>query len=471
MSSAATWTSWEGRTVEGKFPLRQWLGGSDHSVVFATELPGADGGRAAIKLISMDDADAERQIARWRGSSQLSQRALIRIFETGRCRIDEKPLLYVVMECADDNLGQILPQRALSPDEVGEMLPPLLDALSYLHSRGFVHSRVKPSNILAVGDQLKLSSEQITSISEPASATTRRDEYDAPELAAGIVSPAGDVWSVGMTLVAAFTQNASFAPEAQGSPGLPDTIPEPFRGIARDCLQLDPKQRRSIADIKARLQPEGRSVPAPAMPARRAATRGYSRPWRLMIPVAVVLIIVLGWGLFHRSSKLEDSGTANPTPVANNSTAANSAVTSATAPSSPATNSAQPKPADSSAAKAKPPAHPTPAPASPPETLIPTQGSVVHQVLPEIPPHARNTISGTIKIAVHVEVDASGKVTSARLTSPGPSRYFSSLVLKSAQQWEFAAPRVNGQPTPSAWMLRFRLRRGSTQVSPEIARR
>ena len=470
MSSAATWKSWEGRTVEGKFPLQQWLGGSDHSVVFVTELPG-DGGKAAIKLISVEEADADRQIARWRASSQLSQRALIRIFETGRCRIDEKPLLYVVMECADDNLAQILPQRALSPEEGGEMLPPLLDALSYLHSRGFVHSGVKPSNILAVGDQLKLSADQITSISEPASAHKRRDEYDAPELAAGIVSPAGDVWSVGMTLVAALTQNASFSPEAQATPGLPDTVPEPFRGIARDCLQLDPKQRRSIADIKARLQPEGRSVPAPVMAAKSAMPGASVRSWRLLIPVVVVLAIVLGWGLFHRSSKLEDSGTANPNSPASNSPAANQPTTNSTAPSSPGTNSAQSKPADNLAAKPKPPANPTPVPASPPETLLPTHGSVVHQVLPEIPPHARNTISGTIKIAVHVDVDPSGKVTSAKLTSAGPSRYFANLTLKAAQEWEFAAPRVNGQPTPSAWILRFRLRRSSTQVSPEMARR
>ena len=430
--------------------------------MFVTELPGGEGGKAAIKLISLDDADAERQIARWRASSQLAHRALIRIFETGRCRIDEKSLLYVVMECADDNLAEILPQRALTPEEVGEMLPPLLDALSYLHTRGFIHSHVKPSNILAVGDQLKLSADQIIALSEPVSAGKRRDEYDAPELAAGIVSPAGDLWSVGMTLVAALTQNASFSPEALGGPGLPDTVPEPFRGIARDCLQLDPKQRRSVADIKARLLPEGRSVPAPATAPRPTAASGSSRSWRLLIPVAVVLAIVFGWGLFHRSSKLEDSATANPNSGASNSTATNRTATNAPTTKPGGSPTSNPTP---------PPARPTPAPASPPASLLPTQGSVVHQVLPEIPIHARNTISGTIKIAVHVDVDASGRVTSAKLTSAGPSRYFANLTLKAAQQWEFAAPRVNGQPTPSAWILRFRLRRGSTQVSPEIARR
>jgi hypothetical protein len=28
---------WEGRIVDGKFPLQKWLGGSEHSAVFLTE--------------------------------------------------------------------------------------------------------------------------------------------------------------------------------------------------------------------------------------------------------------------------------------------------------------------------------------------------------------------------------------------------------------------------------------------------
>ena len=78
-----------------------------------------------------------------------------------------------------------------------------------------------------------------------------------------------------------------------------------------------------------------------------------------------------------------------------------------------------------------------------------------------------NTITGTIKINARVEVDASGKVTEAKLVNRGPSEYFANLVLKAAQRWEFVAPQVGGQPAASAWLLRFRLRRTSIQVSPE----
>src|ERR1700727_138118 len=224
MSSAEVWKTWEGRVIDGKFPLRQWLGGSDHSAVFLTERPGQPSQKFALKLIPADAGDADRQLARWRAAAQLSHPHLIRLYETGHCG---QTLLYAVMEYAEDDLSRVLPQRPLDSAEVTDLLPPGLDGLSYLHSQKFVHGRITPSNILAVNDELKLSTDQVTSAGEAHSSRRRRDVYDAPETAAGIVSPEGDLWSVGVTLVAALTQNVSFADEkSQGDPSLPATIAE-----------------------------------------------------------------------------------------------------------------------------------------------------------------------------------------------------------------------------------------------------
>ncbi len=468
MSSPEAWKKWEGR-VDGKFPLRQWLGGSEHSAVFLTERPGQSE-KVAIKLIA-SDADADRQLSHWRAAAQLSHPHLMRIYEAGRCRLDGTPLLYLVMEYAEEDLSEILPQRALAPSEVTDLLPPLLDALSFLHSKGFVHGRVKPSNVHAMGDQLKLSADQIVATTEPAS--RRRDVYDAPETAAGIVSPAGDVWSIGVTLVAALTQNVSFEGSAEADPSHPDpappdTVPQPFRGIARECLHLDPKRRCSLAEIQARLLPAGRSVPAP-VPVGEPPAPAYGSAWRIVIPVAVLLLFVLGLFFYRTIFPGKPSSQLGPVKIEDSAPAPAPAepVRSSPTTSNPATSN--PTPSNLTTTK---PAPPNPAPASvpvppAPKATAPTRGEVVHQVVPEVPQSARNTITGTVKVTVHVDVDSSGKVTAAKFKSAGPSKYFAGQAMKAAERWEFSPPVVDGKPAASAWVLQFRFKRTSAQASSE----
>ena len=148
---------WVGRVIDGRFTLLQWLGGSESSDVFLTELPDNPTQKAAIKLVPADTVDADAYIAGWAATTTLSHPHLIRLFHTGRCQINSSVLLYAVMEYAEENLSQIIPERPLTPAEAREMLPPVLDALSFLHERSFVHGRLKPSNIMVVDNQLKIS--------------------------------------------------------------------------------------------------------------------------------------------------------------------------------------------------------------------------------------------------------------------------------------------------------------------------
>ncbi len=143
---------WEGQVVNGKFPLRQYLGGSERSAVFLTEYGEREFQQSAIKLIPADSQNAKLQLSRWELTTKLSHPHLIRLFQMGRCQLDNMELLYMVMEYAEEDLSQVLPDRPLTPEEAREMLVPTLDALAFLHSNGFVHAHLKPSNILAVND-------------------------------------------------------------------------------------------------------------------------------------------------------------------------------------------------------------------------------------------------------------------------------------------------------------------------------
>ncbi len=272
------------------FPLRQYLGGSDRSAVFLTERRGRDPQRAAIKLITVDPANTANQLAQWEFAAKLSHPHLLRLFETGSCQLDSVVLLYVVMEYAEENLGQILPQRPLTPEETRDLLEPALDALAFIHGKGLVHGRLKPSNVMAAQDQLKLSSDSLMKVGEPVAGSARASAYDAPEIASGKILPASDSWSLGVTLMEALTQRLPAREIGMGEP-MPETVPAPFMGIAHCCLRRDPERRCSAADIAARLRSTSSSPLSMAQGPSTLRIPAAAGKWRYILPVAVVALV------------------------------------------------------------------------------------------------------------------------------------------------------------------------------------
>lgn len=246
---------WVGQIVDGIYPLLEWLGGSDHSAVFLTEYKAAAAPKAAIKLVAADET-ADLRLASWELATNLTHRNLLRVFATGRCFLAGNDLLYSVIELADENLSEVVPQRALRPDETRQMLCPVLDALEYLHGKGFVHGDLKPANILASGDDLKISTDTIVRAGEAQAPWKKSGPYDAPEAISGALTPAADVWALGNTLVEVMTQHLpDWQPGPNREPVVPVDMPAPFQEIARLCLRLEPQRRASIADIAARMNP------------------------------------------------------------------------------------------------------------------------------------------------------------------------------------------------------------------------
>jgi TonB family protein len=447
------WKELTGQVVNNEFHLVQYLGGSDASAVFLTERKGE---KAAIKLIPAA-ADAEARLSRWDTARKLSHSNLIQLFAADRCELDNQEFLFVLMEYAEEELSQVLPQRALTPSEVKDMLPQVLNALAYVHSRGLVHSRLRPKNILASGDQLKISSDSLCQLGERGSA--RRTIYDAPESASQLL-PAADLWSFGVTLVEALTQRLP-AWDGRGDPVPPQDMPVPFLGIARDCLSFDPRRRPTIADILERLQ--GRPASGKIQISIGAATRPKS-PY--VVPVAAaVLVIGVSVGsvrLFHHRPEPQPmAATAEPTsPAPKVEKAAVPAAAEHVAKSvehKPAAPSAPLAPKLASFDSQSKPKVST-------GELI--QGDVLQKILPQVPESARDTIHGTVRVAVRVHVDANGNVVRTKFDSLGPSKYFARLAQDAARQWKFDPPSRGGQDQPSEWVLRFEFTQHGTKVIP-----
>src|SRR5690348_1724178 len=88
---------WLNQSVDGRFTLEQYLGGSADTAVFLTHVKDA---RAAIKLVSASSVDSDAQLASWRRAAKLSHPNLIRIIDCGRCWLSGNELLYVVNDFA-----------------------------------------------------------------------------------------------------------------------------------------------------------------------------------------------------------------------------------------------------------------------------------------------------------------------------------------------------------------------------------
>jgi TonB family protein len=448
------------RVIDGRFPLLQELGGTEWSSAHLTELDDGRAQKAAIKIFPFESVDIEITTARWEVAETLSHPHLMPLFYSGRCEFEGEDLLYVVTEYADETLSQILPERPLSPRETREMLGPVLGALSYLHQRGLTHGHLRPTNIMVIDDQVKLSPDfgWCSSI---------RNIYDPPEAGAGNVSPAADVWSLGILLVEALTQQPPAWDRSQGGePEIPATIPEPFFTICRECLRTDPEHRCTLAAIEARLNPPQAAEPAvqpaepavePAEPAAEPAEAIVDRSakpsygFRAKIIAGAVLVLLLMVATFTFGWNLTPSSPAPaPQPPVPQLTAA---------PAPPAATAHAP----SRAPTAKPAPAPAPASANPQSGVV--RGLVMHQALPDIPAKIIGAVQGHFKVGIRVEVDPEGNVSQASIDSPGPSSYFANQALRAAQDWKFTPARVNGRAVPSTWLLQFQFGQSQSAVT------
>ena len=502
-----TWNQWEGQVVDGQFPLGRYLGGSDHSAVYACEISQPERRQVAIKFVA-ESTDEDTQLDRWAVAARLSHPSLLSILHSGTCRLGNQELLYVVMELAEENLAEILPQRALTPEETRGFLKPVLEALGYLHEKGLVHTRIKPSNILAIGDQIKLSCDQICPAGAPLIQLGAKNLYEAPEATAGTAIPASDMWSLGGSLVEALTQHQPAWQASQtGELQLAESLPPPFQTIITHMLVRELLKRWNITDLKSELDPsvavramaakasaapytptvaaapKRETAPSPAKPAKRLAPQNPPRaitkrrisPLWYVIPGLGLAAVLVAWISITRSTP---SGSQDFSPVPATTNAASGAVSTKPAKVRPDAERKHPpdKPpsrvtrTDETAAAA-----PAPKPARLSSDVEPANkpakagngGQILDQVMPDVSQKALDTIRGTVRVAVRIHVDPAGSVSSAELDSPGPSKYFADKALEAARKWEFMSAEADGHSVASEWLVRFEFKPTSTKAYPK----
>ncbi len=416
------WKHWEGDIVDGEFPLDEFLGAGELGAVFRTHLPSGDG---AVKLVPARDVQAAHLVEGWKQAQALEHPHLIRILSTGTWRKGGVLLAYLVMEYADENLATVLAERALTGGETLEMLQPTAQALAFLHDRGLVHGRLKPSNILAVNDTLKISRDSVA----PGEASE-------------------DLRGLAATMVHALTQRPVKFEGNDAQTKLIDSLPEPFREIARNCIGESGRSQWSAAELAGWLQSQTNRALAPST---TAAASSRSIVKKRVLTYCVIVLALFAVAVLTVGGLLRHGAAGRVSVVPSSSTKGSEQPPATSLPISPPVEA----PAVKNVGRPHAPAH-----EPPPGHVIDPQEQVVRQVLPEIPAKARRTVSGKAIVAVRVTVDPSGKVTNAAL-QPGGSRYFGKFALAAARNWLFVA---GGGAASREWILRFEITRTDTKV-------
>jgi hypothetical protein len=320
------WTEYEGRTIDGVYPLTKLLRPEGRSAFFSTS--NGTGVPTVIRLIE-SHFDGDQILTRWRGVAALNHPNLVQLKSFGNVLVDETSLVYAVMEPVEANLGEILKERRLTELETRQVATSLLAALEALHSNGFVHEHVMPENVLAVGEVIKLRSDCI------------RETLEGEEGAALKRKDVGDYATV---LLQALTQKRTLEDASRALP-----LPAPFEqivrkgisgewGLAQIAVALKPTTRvaQAIAAAQAVVAPSAPVVPVaamearvegpvetPVMPppsvARRIRVPVDDKPRRFELrgiayAVGTLLIVLLGW-YFVRSRSASRGSAVQKTPA------------------------------------------------------------------------------------------------------------------------------------------------------------
>lgn len=422
--STPDWKQWEAEIVDGQFPLERFLGAGKEGAVFLTHVASGD---AAIRLAPAGNGKTNDLVERWSRAASLDHPHLLRILAVGTWIKEGTPLAYVVTEYAEENLATVLAERALSSDEVLAMLPPIADAMAFLHDRGYVLGNLKPSHVYAVHDIVKISSDAV-----------------APG------DTAADLQALAATITRALTRKPiEFTNEVES--GVVESLPEPIREITRRCLGKDGRSRWSAAELARWLRGEPSSDPVISKPVP-ADTPTADTQLATAKPKRTSFVIVLALALLAviAVSALLRNRTAAPAPVVLQPAPKAIATSPSSAPIQP--------PPEANASTATPTGQHAATPERPSRRAqVLTQDQIVEQVLPDIPVKALHTIHGKPRVVIKAIVNQSGDVTDA-IVQPGGSPYFGRLAAQAVRKWRFVSSSVPSRE----YSLRFEI----TQSGP-----
>src|SRR5919199_644415 len=206
---------------DGRYKILRKLGAGGMADVYLAEDQEL-GRRVAIKMLNDRHANDEQFVERFRREAKnaagLSHPNIVSIFDRGQA----EGTYYIAMEYLDGrSLKELITSRGPAPIHVAvDYARQILAALRVAHRQGVVHRDIKPHNVLVDGEgRIKVTDFGIARAG-PSQMTEEGSiigtaQYLSPEQAQGApVTPASDLYSVGIVLYEILTGSVPFGGES-----------------------------------------------------------------------------------------------------------------------------------------------------------------------------------------------------------------------------------------------------------------
>ncbi len=262
------WTSLPGRILTGGFELQEILAADEWQANLKVRVLGDRELDCAAHCFRLPQSIADEQVAIWQTTRELRHPNLSAPLGAGTLEIEGECIAYAVVRRADESLNAVLAERALTVGETREALDSIAHGLEALHINGLAHGCLSPSQVLAVGEAIKLPVGCVRAFGVRPSLEIQKSAYLAPESTGENLTAEADLWCLGATVFEALTQQAW----TEDLRGHLDAIPEPFATIAFRCLEDDPTGRATLGEVAALLSgqlkptPRIQIAPASALP-------------------------------------------------------------------------------------------------------------------------------------------------------------------------------------------------------------
>ncbi|MCM0622328.1 serine/threonine-protein kinase [Nocardioides bruguierae] len=281
-------------TLAGRYRLERLIGsGGAADVHRATDL--VLDRAVAVKVLRAgttaleDDTTARARFdSEARLLARLSDPGLVAVLDAGTDETggDRRPFL--VLELVEGgSLSDLVARGPLDPEAVARIGSSVAGGLAACHTADVVHRDVKPANVLIDrAGHAKLTDLGIARLLDNTDGHTRTGTtigtaaYLAPEQARGDhVTPAADVYSLGLVLLEALTATRAFPGTPAESaiarlsrdPVVPDDLPDGWAPLLREATSADPAARPTAADLAGRLASLAADPTGPAPTAVLAA--------------------------------------------------------------------------------------------------------------------------------------------------------------------------------------------------------